>query len=44
MRTSRNRYMAEAADGGALVAFAHEPFPPWGRIVGADGGYRWQRS
>jgi glyoxylase-like metal-dependent hydrolase (beta-lactamase superfamily II) len=44
MRASRARFMREAADSQATVAFAHEPFPPWGRIVRADGGYCWQRG
>lgn len=44
MRASRERFLHEAADRGALATFAHEPFPPWGRIVRADGGYRWQRE
>jgi glyoxylase-like metal-dependent hydrolase (beta-lactamase superfamily II) len=44
MRSTRDRFMAEAAEAGALVAFAHEPFPPWGRIVRVNGVYRWDRG
>jgi glyoxylase-like metal-dependent hydrolase (beta-lactamase superfamily II) len=44
IRASRERFMREAAETQATVAFAHEPFPPWGRIVRAKGGYRWQRG
>jgi hypothetical protein len=36
--------MSEAAETQATVAFAHEPFPPWGRIVRSGEGYRWQRG
>jgi glyoxylase-like metal-dependent hydrolase (beta-lactamase superfamily II) len=43
MRISRERLLAEAVTADATCVFAHEPFPPWGRIVRADGGYRWQR-
>ncbi len=44
MRASRARLLADAAAARATIVFAHEPFPPWGRIVRADGGYRWQRA
>lgn len=44
MRASRERFMSEAAETQATVAFAHEPFPPWGRIVRSGEGYRWQRG
>lgn len=43
-RTSRQRFLAAAAPEGATVVFAHEHFPPWGRVVGEHGGYRWQRD
>src|SRR3954454_22457751 len=41
---SRGRLSAEAVATGATLAFSHELFPPWGRIVAADGGYRWERD
>jgi glyoxylase-like metal-dependent hydrolase (beta-lactamase superfamily II) len=41
--TARDRIFPTIASEGALVATAHEPFPPWGRIVAAGDGYRWQR-
>ncbi|MBV9281306.1 MAG: MBL fold metallo-hydrolase [Chloroflexi bacterium] len=44
MRASRERFLGEAAGTDATVVFAHEPFPPWGRIVQIEGGYRWQRG
>lgn len=44
MRSARERLMREAARTDATLVFAHEPFPPWGRIVQVDGGYRWQRG
>lgn len=43
-RASRERFIAEAAPEGATVVFSHERFPPWGRIVSAAGGARWQRD
>ncbi len=42
MRHSRDRLIAEAVPHGALLAFSHAPFPPWGRIVPDDGDFRWQ--
>jgi glyoxylase-like metal-dependent hydrolase (beta-lactamase superfamily II) len=39
---SRQRWFDQIAREGALVVSAHERFPPWGRIVAVDGGYRWQ--
>ena len=39
----RARIFPTIAREGALLATAHEPFPPWGRIVDAGDGYRWQR-
>jgi glyoxylase-like metal-dependent hydrolase (beta-lactamase superfamily II) len=44
MRASRERLLREAVRTHATVVFAHEPFPPWGRIVRVGGGYRWQRG
>jgi glyoxylase-like metal-dependent hydrolase (beta-lactamase superfamily II) len=43
-RASRERFVAEVAPAGATVVFSHEPFPPWGKIVSAAGGARWQRD
>jgi glyoxylase-like metal-dependent hydrolase (beta-lactamase superfamily II) len=44
MTTSRRRWFPQIAAEAALVVSAHEPFPPWGRIV-ADGiGFRWERG
>jgi glyoxylase-like metal-dependent hydrolase (beta-lactamase superfamily II) len=43
MTTSRRRWFPQIAAEAALVVSAHEPFPPWGRIV-ADGiDFRWER-
>jgi hypothetical protein len=44
MRVSRERLLAEATASDATLVFTHEPFPPWGRIVRAGSGYRWQRG
>jgi glyoxylase-like metal-dependent hydrolase (beta-lactamase superfamily II) len=44
LRTARERIFPTLAGEGALLVTAHEPFPPWGRIVAAGNGYRWQRS
>ena len=41
---TRKRIFPAIAREGALLVTAHEPFPPWGRIVVAGDGYRWQRS
>jgi glyoxylase-like metal-dependent hydrolase (beta-lactamase superfamily II) len=43
LRTARERIFPTLAGEGALLVTAHEPFPPWGRIVAAGDGYRWQR-
>jgi glyoxylase-like metal-dependent hydrolase (beta-lactamase superfamily II) len=40
---ARERLLAEAAADDALLTFAHERFPPWGRVVRTGDGYRWQR-
>ena len=42
--STRRRLFAETARQNALVVTAHEPFPPWGRIVAAGDHYRWERS
>jgi glyoxylase-like metal-dependent hydrolase (beta-lactamase superfamily II) len=42
LRASRDRFYAEMAREGAFAVSAHERFPPWGRIVPADEGYRWE--
>jgi glyoxylase-like metal-dependent hydrolase (beta-lactamase superfamily II) len=41
---SRKRWYDQLARERALVVTAHERFPPWGEIIAANGGYRWQRS
>jgi glyoxylase-like metal-dependent hydrolase (beta-lactamase superfamily II) len=41
---SRDRLYAEMARTGALVITGHERFPPWGRIVSTNAGYRWERA
>jgi glyoxylase-like metal-dependent hydrolase (beta-lactamase superfamily II) len=43
LAAARERIFPTIAHEGALLATAHEPFPPWGRIVDAGNGYRWQR-
>jgi hypothetical protein len=44
MQTSRHKLLNDVASTDALVVFTHEEFPPWGRIVGDEGGgYHWQR-
>jgi glyoxylase-like metal-dependent hydrolase (beta-lactamase superfamily II) len=43
LAAARDRIFPTLAREGALLATAHEPFPPWGRIVAAGDGYRWQR-
>jgi glyoxylase-like metal-dependent hydrolase (beta-lactamase superfamily II) len=44
MTATRRRWFPQIAAEAALVASAHEPFPPWGRII-ADGiGFRWERG
>jgi glyoxylase-like metal-dependent hydrolase (beta-lactamase superfamily II) len=43
MRASRERLLADAVPQRATIVFTHAAFPPWGRIVEADGGYRWER-
>jgi glyoxylase-like metal-dependent hydrolase (beta-lactamase superfamily II) len=44
MRASRDRLIAEALPLDATIVFTHDTFPPWGRIVRAGQGYRWQRD
>ena len=41
---TRKHIFPTVAREGALLVTAHEPFPPWGRIVAAGDDYRWQRS
>lgn len=41
-RSSRDRFLAEAVPANATIVFTHRPFPPWGTIVRAGNGYRWQ--
>jgi glyoxylase-like metal-dependent hydrolase (beta-lactamase superfamily II) len=41
--TTRKRVFADVARDNALAMTAHEPFPPWGRIVNDGTGYRWER-
>jgi glyoxylase-like metal-dependent hydrolase (beta-lactamase superfamily II) len=43
LAATRERIFPTLARQGALLATAHEPFPPWGRIVDAGDGYHWQR-
>jgi glyoxylase-like metal-dependent hydrolase (beta-lactamase superfamily II) len=43
LAAARERLFPTIAREGALLATAHEPFPPWGRIAVAGAGYRWQR-
>lgn len=44
MRASRDRLLHDAATQSATVVFAHERFPPWGRILETGAGYRWSRG
>lgn len=44
MRTSRERFLAEAVPTDATIVFTHEHFPAWGRIATSDGDYRWERT
>jgi glyoxylase-like metal-dependent hydrolase (beta-lactamase superfamily II) len=44
MRASRARIFAAADRAEGVVVTAHERFPPWGRIVAAGDGYRWERA
>jgi glyoxylase-like metal-dependent hydrolase (beta-lactamase superfamily II) len=43
LMATRERVFSNVAREEALLVTAHEPFPPWGRIVPTDEGYRWQR-
>ena len=43
LATARQRLFPEVARERALLVTAHEPFPPWGRIVATGDGFRWQR-
>lgn len=40
---ARRPVFAQVAREQALVMTAHEQFPPWGRVVATESGYRWQR-
>jgi glyoxylase-like metal-dependent hydrolase (beta-lactamase superfamily II) len=42
MQASRERLIADALATNATLAFSHGQFEPWGRIVQADGGERWE--
>ena len=42
MQASRERLIADAVATNATLAYSHGIFPAWGRIVAADGGYRWE--
>lgn len=42
MEASRARILEDVARTGALVVFAHAPFPGWGRITRHEMGYLWQ--
>jgi glyoxylase-like metal-dependent hydrolase (beta-lactamase superfamily II) len=41
-RLSRERLIAEAVATQATLVFTHALFPPWGRVVSAGSGYRWE--
>lgn len=43
MQASRAHIFAEASTSAALIISGHERFPPWGRIVRDNDGYRWTR-
>ena len=43
LMAARAEIFPRVAREEALLVTAHEPFPPWGRIVSAGEGYRWQR-
>src|SRR5579859_8155814 len=42
MSASRAHILADAAREGALVVFAHAPFPAWGRVVRDETGFHWK--
>ncbi len=44
LQNSRERLLAEAVATNATLAFTHGLFRPWGRVVSANGGYRWERA
>ncbi len=44
LQTSRTALFAETAETGASLVSSHEPFPGWGQIRRAAGGFRWQRT
>ena len=41
MITARQRLSADAVRTDALLVCTHTIFPGWGRIVRAEGAYRW---
>jgi glyoxylase-like metal-dependent hydrolase (beta-lactamase superfamily II) len=41
---SRRRVFAEAAASAATVVFSHDHFPAWGRILVANGAFRWESA
>ena len=43
LMAARKRIFSTVAGEEALLVTAHEPFPPWGRIVPTNDGYRWRR-
>jgi glyoxylase-like metal-dependent hydrolase (beta-lactamase superfamily II) len=42
MRASREQLITDALATSATLAFSHGQFPPWGRVVQADGGQHWE--
>jgi glyoxylase-like metal-dependent hydrolase (beta-lactamase superfamily II) len=42
MRRSRDRLFAATIAEDATLVYAHHPFPGWGRIRPAGGGYGWE--
>jgi len=41
MKASRQRVVDESVPTGAIIVFAHELFPAWGRIEQVNGANRW---
>lgn len=44
MIASRRRLVSEAVPSGAILAFTHNVFPGWGRIVADGTAYRWENA
>jgi glyoxylase-like metal-dependent hydrolase (beta-lactamase superfamily II) len=42
MEESRRRLLEDAAATGAVIAWAHAPFPGWGRVGRRPDGYAWR--